>query len=55
MLDSKRSVILITGASRGIGREIAISVASKISEDSTIVIVARNSNGLSETKEAIQR
>lgn len=67
MLDSKRSVVIITGlivfviiilhnigASRGIGRNIAISVSSKVAPTSTIVIVARNLNGLEETKKAIK-
>lgn len=54
MLDSKRALVIVTGASRGIGREIAIQAASKINEQSTLLLVARNTTGLLETKQTIQ-
>ncbi|KAI6182564.1 hypothetical protein M3Y97_00394100 [Aphelenchoides bicaudatus] len=54
MIDSRRSIVVVTGSSRGIGREIAVQVASKISKDSTVVLVARTLSGLQQTKQDIQ-
>lgn len=44
---------VITGASRGIGKTMAIECAKKFKNESVIVLLARNANGLSDTKAQI--
>ncbi|XP_028131948.1 sepiapterin reductase [Diabrotica virgifera virgifera] len=50
---SKKSIVFITGASKGIGRTIAIEVSRKLEQSSIIVLIARSQNGLDETKAQI--
>ena len=45
-----RQVALVTGASRGIGREIAVQLGA---EGATVLVVARTQEGLDETKALI--
>lgn len=51
---SKKSLIIITGASRGIGQTIAVEVSRHLTQDSIIVLLARSGDGLKETKSQIQ-
>jgi len=44
---------VITGASKGIGREIAIQFAAKMAPDSLFLLLARSESGLEQTKTAI--
>lgn len=58
MFESK-TVAIITGASRGLGRSIACSLAREFSEneygkESVLVLVARSGAGLEETKNAVR-
>lgn len=46
----QKTFFLITGASRGIGRTMAIECASKMATGSVIVLIARSMAGLEETK-----
>jgi len=46
---SLRSLIVITGASKGIGRTIAIETANRASNDSVFILIARSESGLNET------
>ncbi|XP_031845712.1 sepiapterin reductase isoform X1 [Nomia melanderi] len=50
---SGKVFLLITGASRGIGRQIAISFGSMLEEGSHVVLLATNLNGLKETAKNI--
>lgn len=50
---SEKSLIVITGASRGIGKSIAINTAKKLATNSTIVLLARNQQHLNDVKEEI--
>lgn len=45
---SGKVFLVITGASRGIGRQIAITFGSLLQEGSHILLLARNLNGLQE-------
>ncbi|XP_033123833.1 sepiapterin reductase-like [Anneissia japonica] len=45
---------IITGASRGIGRAIAVQLSQKVGEKSQMVITARNTQCLAETKRLIE-
>lgn len=49
----EKTFFLITGASRGIGRTMAIECAAKMATGSVIVLIARSTAGLEETKAQI--
>lgn len=51
---TKKSLILITGASRGIGRTIAVEISRHLTQDSILILLARSESGLNETKAQIQ-
>lgn len=46
---SQKSLVLITGASRGIGRAIATEISKHINQNSIIILLARSEAGLKET------
>ncbi|XP_025833532.1 sepiapterin reductase [Agrilus planipennis] len=47
---SKISYIIITGASQGIGRAIAVEIAKTVNKISTVLLLARSQTGLKETE-----
>lgn len=47
---TQKTFFLITGASRGIGRTLAIECAAKMATGSVIVLIARSTAGLEQTK-----
>ncbi|KAF7987499.1 hypothetical protein HCN44_003261 [Aphidius gifuensis] len=47
--------ILITGASQGIGRQIAITLSEIVDKNSQILLIARNENGLKETRDKLSK
>lgn len=49
----KKTFFVISGASRGIGRTMAIECAAKMSSGSVIALIARSAAGLEETKAQI--
>ncbi|KAL1497653.1 hypothetical protein ABEB36_008575 [Hypothenemus hampei] len=49
----KPSIVLITGASRGIGQEIAVEFSKHLNENSKFVLFARDLSKLEETKKKI--
>lgn len=50
---SGQCFLLVTGASRGIGRQIAITFGSLLEEGSRILLLARNKDALQEVKSNI--
>jgi len=50
---SKKILAVITGASQGIGRTLAVELSKQLSGDSTIILIARSEKGLTETKNLI--
>lgn len=50
---SGKVYMLVTGASRGIGKQIAISLGSVLEKGSRVLLLARNSDGLKETAKCI--
>ncbi|CAN7946578.1 unnamed protein product, partial [Ixodes pacificus] len=50
---SKKFLIVVTGASGGIGRGIAVSFAEHVAEGSLLVITGRNTAALEDTKRII--
>lgn len=52
---SKKSIVFITGASKGIGQTIAIELSKIINKNSVFVLLARSVKGLEETKTSIQQ
>ncbi|XP_054730704.1 sepiapterin reductase [Anastrepha obliqua] len=50
----KRTYLLVTGASRGIGQRMAVEVSAKLKAKSLIVLLARSEQGLAETKAHIE-
>uniref|UniRef100_A0A1A9WC54 Sepiapterin reductase n=1 Tax=Glossina brevipalpis TaxID=37001 RepID=A0A1A9WC54_9MUSC len=51
---NKKTYFLVTGASRGIGRTLAIEIAQKLKAGSVVVLLARNEDGLNVTKKTIE-
>lgn len=52
---TKKSLIFITGASKGIGRTIAIETSKLLNENSIIILLARSKNYLKDTESEINR
>ena len=50
---NQKSFVLITGASRGLGRTIAIEFSKKVAPGSVFLLVARTADALEETKAAV--
>ncbi|XP_045477667.1 sepiapterin reductase-like isoform X1 [Harmonia axyridis] len=50
---SKKSLIFITGASRGIGRALAIEMSQSIHPQSALVLIASSASALEETKSLV--
>ena len=48
-----RGVAVVSGASRGIGAEICVQLASRLTEGSTMIGIARSADKLAETKAAV--
>ncbi|XP_013108458.2 sepiapterin reductase [Stomoxys calcitrans] len=51
---NKKTYFLITGASRGIGKSMALEIASKLKAGSVILLMARNLEALQKTKSEIE-
>ncbi|XP_049766825.1 sepiapterin reductase [Schistocerca cancellata] len=51
----RRSLVVVTGASRGIGRAVALEAGRRVGQGSLMVLVARNADGLGATAEAVRR
>jgi len=51
----QKSLCVITGASRGIGKEIAIQLSSKVGPNSKFLLLARNEKDLAATAEEIKK
>lgn len=49
----KKTLLFITGASRGIGRAIAVEVSRLVKPESVLVLVASSSSALEETKSLV--
>ncbi|XP_066158980.1 sepiapterin reductase-like [Euwallacea fornicatus] len=50
---SKKSLIVITGASKGIGQTIAVEMSKRLATNSIFVLLARSMDGLEKTKNCI--
>jgi len=50
----QKTFCLITGASRGIGRAIAIHFSKQVSEGSVFLLLARSQDALDDTKKAVE-
>lgn len=50
---SKKTLVIVTGASQGIGKTIAIEISKCLVANSKIILIARSESGLSTTKELI--
>lgn len=50
---AKKSVVFVTGGSRGIGRTIAVEISRKLEQHSIIILIAQSQKGLDETKAQI--
>ena len=50
----RRSFVLITGASRGFGRYLALEMGKVVGAGSTLLLVARNKEDLEVTKEIVR-
>lgn len=54
-LSGKKALCLITGASQGIGREIAVQLSALVAPNSTFILTARQKDKLDETADVIKR
>jgi len=52
---SRRTCVILTGASKGIGQSLAIEIGRLLIPESTIVLMARDTNGLEITKELVNK
>lgn len=50
---NKNTFLVVTGASRGIGKKVAIQTSQKLRDPSIVVLLARSITGLEETKAEI--
>jgi len=50
----RRSFVLITGASRGFGRSLALEMGKVVGAGSTLLLMARNKEDLEQTKEIVR-
>ncbi|KAF7267060.1 hypothetical protein GWI33_019663 [Rhynchophorus ferrugineus] len=50
---SKKSIVIVSGASKGIGRTISVELARNLNQNSIFVLLARSEQGLDETKREI--
>lgn len=50
---SRPTCVILTGASKGIGQSLAIEISRLLVPDSTIILIARDTNGLEKTKEMV--
>lgn len=53
MASEARTFAIVTGASQGFGRSIAIEFASKCVNGSDLLLVGRNEDGMKQTKQTI--
>lgn len=51
---NRKTYCIITGASQGIGRQIALDFARNVADDSAFVLLARNIDNLNETKRLME-
>jgi len=49
----RRTCVILTGASKGIGQTLAVEIGRLLVPESTIVLMARDNNGLEKTKEMV--
>ncbi|CAH1724143.1 unnamed protein product [Aphis gossypii] len=52
---SRRTYVILTGASKGIGQCLAVEIGKLLVPESTIVLMARDTNGLEKTKEMVNK
>lgn len=50
---NRHSFVVVTGASRGIGRNLAIKFGSLVAPNSTLVLLARSSPDLEDTRKQV--
>ena len=50
----RRTVLLVTGASRGLGRELAVKLTARLAPGSVVLLTARSETDLRRTAEQIQ-
>ncbi|KAF0292062.1 hypothetical protein FJT64_009902 [Amphibalanus amphitrite] len=51
--EPRRTLLLVTGASRGLGRELAVKLTARLASGSVVVLTARNEADLMRTAEMI--
>ncbi|XP_050428364.1 sepiapterin reductase-like [Adelges cooleyi] len=52
---SRRTCVILTGASKGIGQALAVEISRLLVPESAMILMARNTNGLENTKQMISK
>ncbi|XP_026823307.1 sepiapterin reductase-like [Rhopalosiphum maidis] len=52
---NRRTCVILTGASKGIGQCLAVEIGKLLVPESTIILTARDTNGLEKTKKMINK
>lgn len=50
---NRRTCVILTGGSKGIGQNLAVEISKILVPESTIILIARDTNGLEKTKEMV--
>lgn len=52
---SRRTCVILTGGSKGIGQSLAVEISKNLVPESTIILIARDTDGLEKTKDLVRK
>ena len=54
MISNRKCFVVVTGASRGLGRSIAATLVNEVADQSRFLLLARSADDLDETKSILE-